>query len=73
MLQKAADGQEIFITPSGFLLTLWPSLVGMNKGDIVEIEIKKDLSYNDCYYCFIKVTKPKKYLKTISVIRCIQP
>ncbi len=73
MLQKAADGQEMFITPSGFLLTLWPSLVGMNKGDIVEIEIKKDLSYNDCYYCFIKVTKPKKYLKTISVIRFIQP
>ena len=73
MLQKAADGQEMFITPSGFLLTLWPSLVGMNKGDIVEIEIKKDLSYHDCYYCFIKVTKPKKYLKTISVIRFIQP
>ena len=73
MLQKAADGQEMFITPSGFLLTLWPSLVGMNKGDIVEIEIKKNLSYNDCYYCFIKVTKPKKYLKTISVIRFIQP
>ena len=73
MLQKAADGQEMFITPSGFLLTLWPSLVGMNKGDIVEIEIKKDLNYHDCYYCFIKVTKPKKYLKTISVIRFIQP
>lgn len=73
MLQKAADGQEMFITPSGFLLTLWPSLVGMNKGDVVEIEIKKDLSYHDCYYCFIKVTKPKKYLKTISVIRFIQP
>ena len=73
MLQKAADGQEMFITPNGFLLTLWPSLVGMNKGDIVEIDIKKDLNYHDCYYCFIKVTKPKKYLKTISVIRFIQP
>ena len=73
MLQKAADGQGMFITPKGFLLTLWPSLVGMNKGDIVEIEIKKDLDYRDCYYCFIKVTKPKKYLKTISVTRFIQP
>ena len=73
MLQKAADGQEMFITPSGFLLTLWPSLVGMNKGDIVEIEIKKDLEYRDCYYCFIKVTKPKKYMKTIAVTRFIQP
>ena len=73
MLQKAADGQGIFITPKGFLLTLWPSLVGMNKGDIVEIEIKKDLEYRDCYYCFIKVTKPKKYMKTIAVTRFIQP
>ena len=73
MLQKAADGQGMFITPRGFLLTLWPSLVGMNKGDVVEIEIKKDLDYRDCYYCFIKVTKPKKYLKTISVTRFIQP
>ena len=73
MLQKAADGQGMFITPKGFLLTLWPSLVGMNKGDIVEIEIKKDLEYRDCYYCFIKVTKPKKYMKTIAVTRFIQP
>ena len=73
MLQKAADGQGMFITPKGFLLTLWPSLVGMNKGDFVEIEIKKDLEYRDCYYCFIKVTKPKKYMKTIAVTRFIQP
>lgn len=73
MSQKASDGQGMFITPRGFLLTLWPSLVGMNKGDTVMIRIKKDLEYRDCYYCFIEVTKPKKYLKTISVTRFIQP